>query len=293
MKTPMKSLGLLCTMASWLAVAPVQAQLNQLTVGAVSTNLNSKLMFANGVAYDVSSGYTQPLIYTLVSNLVQLRGVISDIKGYYNTTNFALYALSSTNTKSAAPGSYIVCEIVSVTGPTNATFAFWEQGAKEPTYSYRTGAPTGSNRFDVTDIASGGGLPYGDPIGAIPGRRFTADKPGEYMVGFKLYDTSANSLTMGPVHAPSDVLTVKFKTAVETAITRIAMTNSVATLTLNQGGLTNLFVEASPGVTPPAWTTLAGPFPNAPIGGNTSTLRVTNAATMPSRYFRLRGTGPQ
>ncbi len=294
MKTHVKLAALSCAILLCLAPRPLQGQPNQVQCGAESTNLNSKLTFANAAAYDITSGYTQPLIYTLVSNLVQLRGAVSEIKGFYNTTNLAFHALSRTSASPAADGSYLVCEVVSVSGPEGGTFSFWEQGARGPTYSFPAGAApaSGKNRFDVTDIAQGGGLPYGDPFGAIPGRRLTVDKPGEYVVGFKLHDTSSNSLSIGPMHASSDLLTIKFQTAVQPSLARIAVTNEVATLTLNQGGLTNIFLETSTSLVPANWATVAGPFTNAPIGGNTRLLKVTNTESILSRFYRLRGTGP-
>jgi hypothetical protein len=292
MKTRLKSPRLLCTAVLWLAASHLHAQQNQLLVGAVSTNVGSKLLFVNATNFALSSGFTQPLVYTLVSNLVQFRAGISDIKAFYNTTNLAIFALPNTNSRSAAAGSYVSCEVVSVAGPAGGTFSFWEQGAKGPTYSYPVAATPATNLIDVTDIATGGGLPYGNPEGKIPGRRFTVDKPGEYVVGFKVHDTSANSLTFGPMHTASDIITVKFATTVETSLTRIAVTNNVATINLNQGGLTNVFVEASPELVPAKWTMLAGPFTNAPIGGNTRTLTITNPLSMATRFFRVRATGP-
>ena len=41
----------------------------------------------------------------------------------------------------AAIGSYIVCEVLSVSGPAGGVLSFWEQGWRTPTYQFPVGAP--------------------------------------------------------------------------------------------------------------------------------------------------------
>ena len=184
-----------------------------------------------------------------------------------------------------------LCEVQSVTGPAGGVLSFWEQGALVPTYMFPVGVTPvpGRNRFDVSAIELGAGLPDGDPFGAIPGRRFTANKGGEYLVTFRLYDTSRNHPTAdAPIHAPSDPLTLRFLTGIGATIQRIAITNNIATLGLKQAGVTNFFVESTENIAGRYWLNVAGPFQSAPPGASLTTLRITNAPVLPQQYFRLR-----
>jgi len=289
MKSPSQSSGLLCVLLMSLTVGPLHAQFSQITAGAESTAPGSKLTFVNGAAFDASSGFAQPLVYTIVTNFV-LTNVI------YSTTNLQVWSLSKTNPGAAAVGSHIVCEVLSVTGPAGSVLSFWEQGWRTPTYHFPIGAPpvVGSNRFDVSDLAIGAGLPDGDPVGRIPLRRFTVNMPGEYLMSVKLLDTSTNTPAAGSMHTPSDPITVRFVTGLDLALTRIVRnpTNAVETLTFKQSALTNVFVEANTNLSVNEWITVAGPFSNAPALNNTTTLSLTNPE-IASRFYRLRASAPE
>jgi hypothetical protein len=287
MKTQAKSAGLLCLLLITLASAPLHAQFQQLTAGAVSSAPGSPLTFVNGAIFDVSSGFSQTLVYTVVTNFV-LTNII------YSTTNLQIWSLPSTNAGSSAIGSYIVGEVVSVTGPSGGVLSLWEQGWRIPTYSFPVGvAPVaGSNRFDVSDIALSAGLPDGDPVGRIPLRRFTVNQPGDYLLTLKLLDVSTNTAAGGPKHTPSESITIKFSTGLDLALTRILRnTNGVETVTFKQSALTNVFVEANTNLSVNEWVAVAGPFTNAPALNNTTTMNFTNPG-IASRYFRLRGVAP-
>lgn len=286
MNTRLKSWALLC--AAMLCAAPAaQAQFQTINAGAVGTNANDKLAFVNGASFNVESGYALPLVYTSITNFASTNAI-------YSSTNLQFWSLSATNPSgSAAIGSYIVCEILSVTGPSGGILSYWEQNWRTPTYHFPVGEPPvgGSNRFDVSDISLGAGLGDGDPVGRIPTRRFTVNKAGEYFMTVKLFDVSTNTAAWGPVHVSSDPLTIRFTTTVDLAMTRIRLSNEVATLTFKQSGLTNVYVEANTNLTASAdWLAIAGPFTNAPAFTNATTLNVTNSAL--ARFFRLRAETP-
>jgi hypothetical protein len=217
-------------------VSPMHAQLAPVECGAVSTNVGSKLLFVNGTNLTAASGFVQPLVFQRVANRYATNG-------YYSTTNLMFTAVSmNTNAASAAVGSYLVCEVISVTGPADATLYFWEQGNGRPTYTFPVGgtyAPEKS-RFILSNLENGAGRPDGDPFGAIRGRRWVVNKAGEYDVTYRLIDTCSNhpTLTKTPIHAPSDPLTIKFSTGVDIAITDIASTNGLSTLVYKNGALT-------------------------------------------------------
>jgi len=287
MKTQAKSAGGLCLLLFTLASAPSDAQFQSITAGAGSPAAGSQLTFVNGSSFDISSGFVQPLVYTLVTNFVGTNVI-------YSTTNLQFWSLSMTNPGSAAAGSYLVCEVLSVTGPAGGVFSIWEQGWRIPTYTFPVGVPpvAGSNRLDVSDIALGAGLPDGDPAGRIPLRRFTATVPGDYLLTVKLLDVSANTVGGEPKHTPSEPITVKFTTGLDLVFTRILRsTGGVETVTFKQSALTNLYLEAKTELVQNQWVPLVGPFTNAPALNNTTTLNFTNPAGT-TRFFRLRGVAP-
>ena len=285
MKNNVKHAGLIGAMLFALAAGTGQAQV-QITAGAVSTNVNEKLAFANGANYAAASGYVHPLVYTVVSN-VNLNS------GYYSSTNLAFGSLSSTNPGAASIGTYIVCQVVSVTGPEGGVLSFWERGSRVPNYSFPVGESfSEETRFDVSDIALGAGLPDGDPAGSIPGRRWTVNKGGEYVVGYQLVDTSSNSLAITSLHTPSDILYLKFSTGVDLGLNRLSLSNNIATVVFRQGSLTNVFVETSTNLISGTWTVAAGPFPSAPAGTNTTTRVFTNSPGFSALFYRLRGVAP-
>lgn len=280
---------LLSLFAACSGALVLPAQVVPVYAGAEGTTPGSKLRFANASVIDAASGYAQPLVFTVVTNITMTNAL-------YQSTALQFHALSSkTNEGSAAIGAFAVCEVLSVEGPEGGVVSFWEQGAMAPTYMFPVGATPNParNRFDVSAIELGAGLPDGDAYGAIPGRRFSVNKRGEYQVTFRLHDTSSNHPTLeAPIHASSEPLTFRFTTTVETFISRVALTSNVTTLVLKQGGLTNLFVEAREDLVTGEWAPIAGPFSSAPAGTNLTTLSLTNAAVLSQQFFRLRGETP-
>jgi hypothetical protein len=287
MKNHVKPYFLLGAALLGLTAGTLHAQIQTVDCGAVSTNAGAKLKFVNGGNYSSTSGFVQPLTYQRISSRFGTNIV-------YCSTNLQFQALSvKTNPATAAAlGSYVVCQVVSVSGPPGGVFSFWEQGSGWATYDFPVNDiyATEKSRFILSNCETGAGRPDGDPFGNMRGRRFVVNKPGEYLVTFKLYDTSANhpTLTKTPIHAPSDPLTIKFTTGIDMGITQFANTNGVATLVFKQGFLTNMMVEASTNLTG-GWTPVSGPFTNTP---NVTTNRFTNDPALPAIYYRLHGVTP-
>ncbi|MDB6130290.1 MAG: Host specificity protein [Verrucomicrobiales bacterium] len=287
MKTSLRSSILLGALLLGLNAGTVNAQLLPVTAGAFSTTPGSKLKFVNGATYTSASGYIQLTPYSRFANRFGTNLT-------YGTTNLLFQALSyATNSDvSAAPGAYIACQVLSVTGPVGGTLFFWEQGAGWPTYKFPVNGlyAAGKNRIMLSNPESGAGRPDGDPFGAVRGRKFTVDKAGDYAVTFKLYDISQNNpTTAGPIHPPSDPLTIKFSTYVDLGITQIKQTNNVSALTFKQGFLTNMVVESSTDLTAPNWTVVSGPFATTPT---LTTNIFTNDIASQTVFYRLRGVTP-
>jgi len=291
MKTLVKSYSLLGAVLLALNTAALQAQTAFVTCGAVSTNLGAQLKFVNGTNYSASSGYFHPLTFQRFTN--HFTGAEGSYR--YCSTNLLLQALSKTNPAAAALGSYIGCKVLSVTGPAGGVFSFWESSAGWPTYQFPVGGTydPAKSMIEVGNIENGAGTPGGDPFGSLPGRRFSVDKAGDYLVTFQLYDLSKNhpTDTNSPIQIASDPLTIKFSTTVDLSTTRFVTTNNVVTMAFKQGGLTNLYVESATSLTG-VWTPVAGPFTNAPIGTNITTMTFTNSAAITQIFYRLHGATP-
>ncbi len=288
MKNYVKPYFLLGAALLGLTAGTLHAQILTVDCGAVSTNAGAKLKFVNGSTYSATTtGFVQPLTLQRISSRFGTNIV-------YCSTNLLFQALSSkTNPATAgAVGSYLVCQVMSVSGPQDGVFSFWEQGAGWSTYDFPVKEiyATDKSRFVLGNCEGGAGRPDGDPYGSIRGRRFVVNKPGDYTVTFKLVDISANHPTLAKtaIHAPSDPLTIKFSTKIDMGITQFGNTNGVATLIFKQGFLTNLMVEASTNMSG-GWTPVSGPFTNTP---NLTTNRFTNDPSLPAVFYRLHGVTP-
>lgn len=195
----------------------LHAQHGHLNTGAVGVNPGDKLNFANGAAFAASSGYIKQLNYTNSGNYA----------GYFEGS-ISFTALPTTVANggpvpgAAAPGSFIRARIDSVTGPSGASFAFWEDHASVPTISYRVGSSEPSATWALSDASSGAGTLGGDPFGHLHGRRFTTDSAGDYTVRFSLLDSSTLGPGGGPIHAPSDPLTIAFRAVPEPSTLALA-----------------------------------------------------------------------
>lgn len=209
---------------------PLIAQHGHLNSGALGKNQGDALSFLNGSNFASSSGYTKVL-----------NGATSGTyAGFYEggITFTSVHGLSGTDSQgipyvadpnSAALGSFVQVGIVSVTGPAGGSFQFWEEGATSPTFNYTVGYNSGTpDLVALSDASNGAGAPGGDPFGHLHGRRFTTTTPGEYTVGFRLFDTSVNGTGGGPIQGPSDILTISFTAVPEPQTWALAAVGAVA-----------------------------------------------------------------
>jgi hypothetical protein len=100
------------------------------------------------------------------------------------------------NILGAASGSYLVMELVSITGPTGAQFAFYDSLATEPLWvfeigtGFMAGSPASQGVIKLTDdewFAPPSGP--SDPYGHHHNRTFGVDTAGTYTVNWRLRDT--------------------------------------------------------------------------------------------------------
>ena len=176
-----------------------------LNAGALGTNQNDRLIWANGGDFIASLGYVKTLDYASTGKYA----------GYFQQ-NITLTALPRTaahagpDPAAPAPGSFIKARLACVEAPAGGAFAFWENGATSPTISLGAGETT----TNLWSLSQGDGSPGSDPYGHIHGRRFTATRPGLYQVIFQAFDTSTNGAGGGPVHTPSAELPVWFQAGI-------------------------------------------------------------------------------
>ncbi|MFM7180212.1 MAG: hypothetical protein ACKO2G_01915 [Verrucomicrobiales bacterium] len=142
--------------------------------------------------------------------------------------SFALTALSDGQFGDKSPnhahtGTWIWVEIMAVSGPEGGIFGFWEAGQQgqgnSPTHAMIANQPTGNPAFVLSE---GIDDEEEDPSGHIHGRAWSANKPGEYALTFRLIDRSTTGPNDGPWHTPSRSYTYQFKTgpAFQPVITR-------------------------------------------------------------------------
>ena len=204
----------------------LHAQHGHLNAGALGTNQNDQLYFANGNVFAATSGYVQTMS---LSNS-------GTYAGYYNSgPSFTALPQTVANggpvPDATAFGSFIQMRLESVTGPAGGTFGFWEEDATTPTISLAVGASSPSALWALSDASLGAGQPGADPFGHLHGRRFTVDVEGDYTIGFRLFDTSTNGLAGGPIHAVSDIFLLNFQGAT------VPESSTLALLSVASGGL--------------------------------------------------------
>ncbi|HKQ39179.1 MAG TPA: hypothetical protein VJ063_13970 [Verrucomicrobiae bacterium] len=256
---------------SFNAAAQAHGHLN---VGAIGTNQNDKLFFANGGEFVDSSGYVKTLTFT---NGGRFAG--------YHEGNITLTVLPATAEHSgpdpAAPafGSFIQFSISCLSGPANGAFGFWDTGSTVPTDSVRPGERS-TNLFRLTEAD---GSPDLDPYGHIHGRRFSATVPGIYTIAFQAFDTSTNGANGGPIHRPSDVFPMIFQAGIN--IASITQTGLVASVRYGSTANQIFTLEYTTNLAQPIfWLPVAGPKI-----GNDYFQGLEDPATVDAqRFYRIR-----
>lgn len=191
------------------------AQHGHLNTGATGTSQGDSLMFANGHLFAAESGYVKDLP---LADSGRFAGF------FEGNITFTVLATTVDNggpvPNAPASGSFVMAGIQSVSGPEGGRFGFWEAGSTVPTFEYGVGydvaIPTGL--WALSDASLGAGTPGADPYGHLHGRRFTATVPGLYEVSFRAFDLSGNGAGGGPIHTPSDVITIAFNAVPEPGV---------------------------------------------------------------------------
>lgn len=186
----------------------------------------------------------------------------------------------------AAPGAFIEAKIVSVSGPPGGQFGFWQENedatATTELFSISVGASNGTNRFQISEGIT---YPELDPFGHIHGRRFTANKPGLYTVGFQLVDTSTSGTNGGPIHTPSNPNFFYFQAG--PYVDSFVRSNNTVTVSFGVNSSYDYDLEVSTNLTGTNWVSIYHI-----IGANHSDIHSFTdfEATNASRFYRVRET---
>jgi hypothetical protein len=201
------AIGVFGLLAVTVAQAQTQIVGDHFNAGATGTNSSDHLFWANGAAFSADANYFK-LSYSTSGTYA----------GYYNGA-FTMTVLAATPANlgpvSNAPalGSFLEAKLTLVSAPIGGLFDFWLTGDTTPTYALNVGDSTGL--IPISDISLGAGSPGADPFGHIHGRRASTTLPGDYIVSFQLFDTSANGPGNGPIYpSPSDPFPVDFRAVV-------------------------------------------------------------------------------
>jgi hypothetical protein len=155
----------------------------------------------------------------------------------FPTDGFTFIALSDGQTDDAQPnhaptGTDIWLQITSVSGPAGASFGFWDANWADthntPTQSFLTNTPTGGFKFELSEPLYFVDPADQDPYGHIHGRAWTVTQPGDYYVGFTLYDMSTVGPGGGPLEVPSQTYLFHFQGIPEPGILPLLLAGILA-----------------------------------------------------------------
>ena len=259
------------------------AQHVHLFSGAESQLQDSTLILVNRASYDTNSngGITPECLFMSDGDPLYPSLYQSD------ATFVALPATLWTGGPApncAAKGAYIEAKMISVNGPEGGEIGFWQENeeATQTTklFSLRTGTSNGTNRFNVSEGVT---VPELDPFGHIHGRRFSANKPGLYVVGFQLLDTSTAGTNGGPIHRPS--ITNYFYFQAGNFINAMAKSNSAVSVRIGVRAFYNYELEANTNPATTNWTRVDGYIGSA--HSHIQNLSDTNASVT-ACFYRLR-----
>jgi hypothetical protein len=273
MKKNVRNLLVSITLAAAAGSAVAQDH-SHLYIAAVGTNQNDPLIFDDVAIFETASDYVKTLTYTNGSRYAGYYQGNITVSPVAATVGHAAYAPNA-----AAFGAWIFAELTSVDGPAGGEFAFWENGATNPTLRLVCGA-TGTNIWQLTET---NGTPGTDPYGHIHGRRFTATKPGVYVVGFRALDRSTNGVGGGPIHAPSSVLKMYFQAG--DTIRAIEPDEDHTHVTIGARAGYSWQLQAASSLTANDWGVIAPPV----TGDDYFHEVVDETAVEGERYYRIKG----
>jgi len=261
------------------------AQHLHIVTGADSKDQGARLRFVNGAAYNIYSNQgIAPACFFMSSNLPALYPNLYQTDVTFASLPGTLWT-GGPAPGAAAAGAFLEAIIVSVQGPLGGEIGFWqedESATPSLRFSIPAGTTNGLNRFEISEGIT---FPELDPFGHIHGRRFTANKPGLYTLGFQLIDTSIAGTDGGPIHTPSPISYFYFQAGV--MINSITKTNNAVTVQFGVNSFYDYDLEVSTNLVNPEWVSIYHV-----VGANHSDLHyfTDTEATNSFRFYRVRET---
>jgi hypothetical protein len=263
---------------------------DHLAAGATTNGPGATLVFQNDADFGGDTGF--------VFNLTA--GTTNDsYLGYYYTDDLVFVALAATPDNGgpepgvAALGTYVQIKLLSIEGPTGATFGFWEtaqDGVDSTNLTWTLPVPfhNGTNLIHVTESD---GSPGSDPYGHLHGRIYSFDKPGLYKVTWQFVDTSTNGPNGGPVDLPCAPFYLYYQADLTTGGINV-VTNSVNVIFAcpsnipdsGVGPATNYELQSSPTIGPTAVWQPAGSV----VAGDDHLHTITVPIIENTLFFRLK-----
>lgn len=278
--------------AGWtMSSVGLRAQHIHISAGAYENSPGAPLQFIEGYLYDTNSyGGVYPACVFMVKDdpnapfypdLYQTDISFTSRPATIFTGGPALYA--------AEFGSYLELVVRTVQGPPGGTIGVWREDDEfEPTssanlFSVPVGTSNGTNRINLTQSPAEGGW-ENDPYGHVHGRRFTANKPGLYVVGLQLVDTSRAGPGGLPNHSPSATNYFYFQAGLVAQL--VKKTNHTAHIRFGLRGFKDYYLEANDQLgTTTNWLPVV--YERGAAHSDIHTLVDTNA-TNATRFYRIR-----
>lgn len=161
-------------------------------------------------------------------------------------------------------------ELISITGPAGAEFAFWEAGAASPTFSLPTGWTTSEGNARAFPVIAGGN-------NHVHGRIFTATKAGTYQVTVRAVDSA------GIYNASAD-RTITFQVLTPPQL-RIALQGDRVRLTFQSRPGLSYEIQSTTDLASGHWTPSEA---IDPLDGNGGILEATEPlSNRPRVFYRL------
>jgi hypothetical protein len=190
----------------------------------------AKLLFVNGTLFEAGSGYVRTLTFA-PSGVFAGRWsqspsfvALSNTNAIPTPAGEAAIEVPPPGYVAAALGSVIGIRIESIQGTPGATFGFWTNYNAalltamlvESVTLDSNGAWSGAGALrTMSDPAVAGQSSVANPYGHIHGQRYSVDRPGDYLVGFRVLDVSALGPGGGPFMESSDPYYMIFRAVPE------------------------------------------------------------------------------
>jgi hypothetical protein len=281
----------LCLSASAQTISHIHIYAGVSNEVPYSPQPGTPLWFKNGADWDINSngGYTQsPACIYLDDNYPAVYP-----EQFQTATTFVglaatFFSGGIPDPDAASIGTYIELRFVSLQGPAGGALTIWDENLNPLNPPVMLSVPVGTTNGQARlNLSSGDPMdPNSDPYGHIHNRRITVNKPGLYVVGLQLLDTSSNGPGGGPLHTPSTTNYFYFQAGIW--LSDFSRSNGVATARFGLPNYsTNFVFEATTNLSLHNWTVLQS------ISGQNQMAWVTDpGATAPRRFYRLRKTAP-